>query len=123
MDFALEILQDFAITTNFNRFAAGSYNAEGIYTNGATTNFPILITIQPLTDQEMLSLTPEGRRTRRYVKGYTNIQLRIADQVTNTQADRVAFDGTFFEVERVEKWVWPEGDFNYWKVIMAGVNP
>ena len=121
MDLALEILEEFGYNVTVNRYGVGSY-VNGEFVPGAITPLIIFASTQPLSDAEMLSL-PEGRRTRRYVKLYTNTLLRIADQATGIGADQIFYDGHFFEAERVETWIWQPQEINYWKVIMPQVNP
>jgi len=121
MDLALEILEEFGYTTQFRRFGTGSY-VNGRWTGPAPVVTDFFASIQPLTDAEMLSL-PEGRRTRRYVKCYTNTLLRIASQNPPIVADQVFFDGNWFEVEVVETWIWQPPQINFWKARLALVNP
>ena len=120
-DLATDILQDFGESLTVTRTDPGAY-ASGEYIPGATSTFTILMTLQPLTDSEMLSL-PEGRRDRRMVKGYTDSLLRVADQGTKIGADKILFEGVMFEVERVERWRWDQAQCNFWKVLLAAVNP
>jgi hypothetical protein len=121
MTIARDILNAFASNYTVNRYGVGTYvNGEAV--PGPITPLIIWATIQPLTDAEMLSL-PEGRRTRRYVKCYTDTLLRIGDQVAGIGADQIFYDGSFFECERVETWIWTPPEINFWKAIMAQVNP
>ncbi len=108
------------VTTVYKRGAVGSI-VNGEYVPGALTTTAIVISIQPLTDEEMLSL-PEGRRTMRHVKAYTATRLQAVDQVNGTPADLVAFDGFDFEVQKVEDW-FIGTHLAHYKVIMAKVNP
>ncbi len=102
--------------------AAGSY-VNGEYVGGATTDFEIQMSIQPLTAKEVLKL-PEAQRTKQWVKGYASEALFTSEQSASKKADRVSLNGRNFEVITVEYW---ESAGNtivpYWKVTMAEVNP
>lgn len=97
---------------------AGGY-VDGEYQDGGTTQFDIVMSVQPLQGEE-LELLQKGERTRRYNKGYTVTRLFTASDSTSAKADRIAYDGTIFEVHSVERWV--DGDLHHYKVMLAEVN-
>lgn len=96
----------------------GGY-VDGVFQPGGTTNFDIVISMQPFSAKELLIL-PEGERTRRHMKGYTATRLYTARQSEGSKADRLTYDDTIFEVQEVERW--RETDLNHYKVILAELN-
>jgi len=91
---------------------------DGLFDDGTSSTFDIVISAQPLTGRE-LQILPEGERTRRYMKGYTATRLYTASQSSASKADRLVFDSTTFEVQAVEVW---NGDLTHYKVMLAEVK-
>lgn len=93
--------------------------SEGAYTSTALP----LSSIQPARGADMKRL-PENRRTEFAVVIYSRTQLRTADPVLGTDADRVQVDmgdgrGTqTFEVELAEPW----GQGTHWRAIAVRVG-
>jgi len=112
-----DLIQSFGQTVTVNRRAAGAWVA-GDWVPGTPSTFDITMSVQPLTDKELLDL-PEAQRTRRTIKGYTDTFLNTTSKEDATEADLVEYDGRDFEVQRVEQW---QGDFNFWKVFLQEVN-
>ncbi|HEX5034653.1 MAG TPA: hypothetical protein VFW62_09250 [bacterium] len=111
------LIGHFGQARTVRRRAPGDYVA-GTYQPGAESSFSAVLSVQPLSDKERLNL-PEGQRNKRILKGYSDTALQVADEATKTMGDRVQFDGTDFEVTRVETW---PGDLSHWKVELAEVN-
>lgn len=114
---AVGLIQRFGVPVTVQRRASGEY-PEGRYQEGALEEIEVTMSIQPLSGRERLNL-PEAQRTKRIYVGYCAEELRTVDEIARTPADRVLFDGTEFEVTRVE--VWP-GNLNHWKVELIEVN-
>lgn len=112
------LISGFGATYTVTRYGAGSY-VNGLYVSGSTTTFSAVISIQPLKGSELLNLT-EAQRTRRWVKGYSDVQLLTARQSPNERADEIPYDGKIFQVQGSEVWV---GDLSHWKVLLAEKNP
>lgn len=111
------MIAQFGQSLTVRRRAPGQY-VNGTYQPGAESNFEAVLSVQPLTDKERLNL-PEAQRNRRILKGYSDTALQVADEATRAEGDRIEFDGTEFEVIRVETW---PGDLSHWKVELAEVN-
>lgn len=71
--------------------------ANGTYMYPTPQEFKVLASVQPFKANEMM-LLPEGSRTARAVKVYTDKELYVDDQRTNTMADRFKWRGKLFEV-------------------------
>jgi hypothetical protein len=98
---------------------SGGY-VDGLYQAGTENSFSIRISMQPLTGKELLQF-PEAQRTRRMMKGYTATYLHTAETSPSQKADRIEYNGTFFEVQTVNRWL--VTDLNHYKVIVAELNP
>ena len=92
---------------------------EGVYQEGATSTFDIVMSVQPLNGKE-LEILAQGERTKRFVKGYTTTRLYTVKENDSKRADVVAYDDTRFEVQSVERWV--DGNLQHYKTFMAEVN-
>jgi len=85
------------------RYAAGSWDTDGVFVAGTATNSSFSGSFQPLNGEELATL-PEGERAGDQRKVYTQSALRTTDQAAGVQADRVSQDGTvFYEVRQVER--------------------
>lgn len=76
--------------------AAGSY-VNGIYTAGAKTVSSVVASIQPVTEQDMIT-PPEGRRLSDMVKIYTDSDLQVTEEGSNLQPDLVVWRGYAYEI-------------------------
>jgi hypothetical protein len=108
------------------RFETGTYTvtrtAQGVYTNGrytpgATTTFPIVASIQPVTGRD-LQLLPEGQHASESRIVYTTTELR--SRATANDPDTIAIDGEAWDVISFERWE-AFGD-THWRGI-AGRRP
>ena len=119
---ASSLIARFGKTVTVTRFAGGSF-VNGTYVAGASSTLSPVMSIQPLGGKELLNL-PEAQRIKRFVRGYTATELFTAEQVPSKKADRVAFEGVNYEVQKVENWQSEGNSIDpFWKVIMAEVNP
>jgi hypothetical protein len=89
-------------TLDGKRFAASS-NVKGRWTDGATTPFTFVASVQPLKGNELLVL-PEGQREKETYKLYTTYQLRTADEPAKKKPDKIQIFSKTFEVISVEPW-------------------
>ena len=119
---ASSLIAVYGKTVSVTRVWSGGY-VNGSYVAGAPTVLTPVMSIQPMGGKELLNL-PEAQRTRRFVRGYTAIELFTAEQAPSKKADVVISDGVTYEVQKVEHWQ-SEGNTiePFWKVIMAEVNP
>lgn len=90
-------------TLSVKRFAAGSYNTDGDWVEGADSDFNISASVQPLTGREM-EMLPEARRDSQSYKLYSDTQLLTADTSQTKNADIVTIDNEKFEVFSDEPW-------------------
>lgn len=79
--------------------AAGSY-VSGIYTAGVKTVTSIEASIQPVTEQDLIT-APEGRRISDMIKIYTNAPLQEGGEGTNLQPDLIVWRGYAYEINSV----------------------
>lgn len=113
-----ELISKFGEKVILTQFGSGQY-VNGRYVNGSSTISSITMSVQPLTDKELLN-QPEGQRTKRIVKGYTPELLKTSDERTSVKADLIEYDNTLFEVQKVEQW---RRNGEFYKVTLAEINP
>lgn len=75
----------------------GYWDDAGDWHDNSPQNLTISMSVQPLTTEEMDAL-PEGRRTNRSVKIYSNIELLAAIQGTAQNSDVIVWLGKNYEV-------------------------
>ncbi|CAB4197640.1 hypothetical protein UFOVP1309_26 [uncultured Caudovirales phage] len=81
------------------REAAGSY-VNGVYTAGVKSVISIQASIQPATEQDLIT-APEGRRISDMVKVYTDTSLHEGGEGTSLQPDLVVWRGYAYEVSSI----------------------
>lgn len=82
------------------RRAPGAY-LEGLWTKGAETQTPIRAAIQAPSERDLREL-PEGERTEGTVAIWSRSELRVADEDTGTEADRIiGAGGDTYKIVRV----------------------
>lgn len=117
---SFDIIGDFPQSVTVTRSTAPqTLNAAGIWVDGSTQTFEVILSLQPFSGREMLYL-PEGERNRNYVKAYCPLSLGTSTQSPLQLGDSVAYLGVQYVVTEVQHWV---GDMTHWKAIMAEVNP
>lgn len=79
------------------RVVAGSHDADGKYTAGASSTFPIVAYIEPTIGRELEDL-PEGQRGNEVRTVYTETELLAA-----ARPDSIAIAGEAWSVIRVER--------------------
>lgn len=75
----------------------------GGYARSKYVDALILLDVQPLRTDEHLT-TPEGQRVVRRLKSYSNSRIRAADEKTQTFADRIFYQGLWYECTSSMKW-------------------
>jgi hypothetical protein len=84
------------------RYAVGSRGSDGRWTAGAATDSTIQGSVQPADGDELATL-PEGDRSKRARKVYTETELRTGAQEEELAPDRLVFDGEVWEVREVAR--------------------
>lgn len=101
------------------RYAAATL-IKGVYQAVTPTTFTITASIQPASGDEVMTL-PEGDREKELLAVFTNTALRTIDQDTKTEADRITWEGSDYEVIKVSPW--KMGALDHYECIVARVNP
>ena len=96
----------------------GGY-VDGTWHNASPTEIEIEMSVQPINGHELVQL-PEGDRSREWVKGYTAVEMQIADEVNGVRGDWILWNNKNYEVQKSERWMIT--DLNHYKVLMAEVN-
>lgn len=117
------IFTDFTITggatqTTFTISKTGGY-IDGVWHDTEGVETEIEMSVQPLNGDELLKL-PEGDRSRQWMKGYTAVDLVVADELTGSHGDYITYNGKNYEVMKAERW--KITDLNHFKVLLAEVN-
>jgi len=87
------------------RGVAGS-SVKGRYSPGATSDTAgVTASVQPISGDELERL-PEGIRSRRPAKIYTETELKQKDTTAGTPPDLIIWDSETWEVVSVEKHAW-----------------
>ena len=88
----------------------------GDIVRGAAETFTIRAHVQPVKGPELANY-PEGMRTRRAIRLYTETALRAVDDEAGTPPDRLTYDGATFEVESVESRLY--GSLGHYRAVAA----
>jgi hypothetical protein len=80
--------------------------------------FPIVASIQPLSGQDLKWL-PEGLRTERTKKIYTQTELYTVEASASTVPDRLSYRGVDYLVNRKFDW---EDTGDYFKFVITAVD-
>ena len=85
----------------------GDYNADGMYVQTDTTQRTIVANVQPANNKDM-ELLPDGARTIRVIKVFTDEVLFSSQQATEYTEERkgdiLIVDGVPFIVVRCDAW-------------------
>lgn len=84
------------------RFQAQKVGRKGYATTGYEDT-SIMLNVQPLTNDE-LEVIPEGSRSVRRIKCFGEYPFATANQKTGVQADRLFFEGRWYECEMSVFW-------------------
>ena len=117
----IAMINRIGIDCTVTRYAART-NVNHVLTPGVSSSFVVRMSVQPLSGRELLNL-PEAQRTRQWIKAYCATELRTANILTGTPADRVVASGVLYEVQKVEFWTNPASVLApHWRVELAEVN-
>lgn len=95
-------LRTFTLTVT--RTAQGHYRqGDGMWVEGAESTFTIVASVQPLRPRE-IELLPDERRTTEALRVYSDTPLRLAEQGSNLNADKVEIMGSNYEAYSCEPW-------------------
>lgn len=83
------------------RYAAGSYDSDGRWSEGSATDATIEANVQPASWSQVQQLE-EGLRKSDPRLVLSESELRVANQHTGLSGDRLVLDGAEFEVVKVE---------------------
>lgn len=89
------------------RQETGTYNNDGVFVDGASTDYTIRANVQPLNQREMEQYThvlPGGNRNSVLVKIYTNEVLLTDVQTIGQKADILTCGGRRYKIVMVEEW-------------------
>lgn len=89
----------FRKTTDVLREAAGSY-VNGVWTPSTRSVIQIQASIQPVTEQDLIT-PPEGRRITDMVKVYTTSDLQLGAEATGLQPDLIVWRGYAYEINSI----------------------
>lgn len=88
-------------SVTLTRYVAGVYTA-GRWVEGAGSSVTITGCVQPATSEDLKKLN-EGDRTTESIVIWSPDEIRTVDEVANTRADRVLYNGQYWLVQRVER--------------------
>ena len=99
------------------RGSAGT-SYRGRHTKGSTSDTTgVVASVQPITGKELERL-PEGIRSKRPAKLYSETELKMVDVGAGTPADQIIWDSETWEVSRLEPHTWG----TYYKAIIVKVG-
>jgi hypothetical protein len=114
-----DTIKNFAVPggVTIRRGSAGT-SVKGRFTPGATTDTPgVVASVQPITGKELERL-PEGIRSKRPAKLYTETEIKQADVGASTPPDQILWDSETWEVHNVGVHTWG----SYYKAIIFKVG-
>lgn len=118
-----QMIEQFGDSVTVTRSNTGGSWVNGYYQGNGTTEIETTMSIQPLNGRELINM-PEAQRTKQYMKGYSYIELFVADEVNKRDCDIISYDGKDYEVQSVEKWKSLNSvAATHYKVLLAEVNP
>jgi hypothetical protein len=84
------------------RFAADSYDSDGVLVPGGTSTFTLTdASVQPMTGRDLKNL-PEAQHGEETKVIYSDVELR--PRTPSGRGDQIAIDGSTYEVIRSNKW-------------------
>ncbi|TZE83539.1 hypothetical protein [Calorimonas adulescens] len=84
------------------RYQAQKVGRKGYVTTGYE-DIPVMLNVQPLSNDE-LEVIPEGSRSVKRIKCFGDFPFATANQKTGVQADRLFFEGKWYECEMSVLW-------------------
>ena len=76
---------------------------DGRFVPGRSEVIEINASVQSLTGKQV-QLLPDGRRETQNLNFFTDIELRVNDQISQTQADVIEYLNKCYEIHTVEDW-------------------
>jgi hypothetical protein len=102
-------------TLNVTRYSSGGF-VDGEWVEGAASAFTIQASVQPVNGRELETL-PEGQRTRRTYKVYTDTLLQVA--TPESRSDRIAYGTKALEVQSVKDYSTHMTGLPHYKVLAS----
>lgn len=109
-----EVIEDPEFTTSFQvqRFGAGAYANEGVFTVPIPDRLLMSGIVQPASGNDLLRFLPEGERASASIRVYCTRELIMGDGV-KTLSDIIIWNGGQYRVAFRKQW----SQFGYWFVI------
>jgi len=108
------VIDSFAIAVTLVRFGPGSYDNNGMYSDGSEAQSDAMMVVAPATPRD-LQVLPEGLRTEGAMRFFSKQELRTAHAGDGGfSADRIVFDESTYELQQVESW---EHQGAFWSAI------
>ena len=76
---------------------------DGRFIEGKKETIEIMASVQPMMPSE-IKMLPEGRRNFEGIKIYSDVKLKVSDELNNKNASILEYDGKKYEVQRVFNW-------------------
>jgi len=90
-----------AETITRRRYAATSWGTDGRPVLGTSTDTSIVASVQVATGEDLQRL-PEGFRSAEAIRVFTATELRVGDQRSKLEADRLVRGSIVYQVQHVE---------------------
>lgn len=101
---------NFAVDHTIRGQSAGAY-VDGEWTPGAETSRTVKALVYPMSGLELMRL-PENERQQGLVTIFAPVPLQTASQSAATPAEVLEFNGSDYEIDRIEAWT---SHGNYWQ--------
>lgn len=105
-------ISSFGKPHTIKRQGPGAYDGPR-WTAGSETDVPIIASIQPMDDGRRAELLPAGDREKDAIQIFTETELFVTDDQTQTKADRLQYFGRTYEVRGRKNWT--ETDMPHWE--------
>lgn len=99
----MQITSDIFTSVTLLRYAAGGYDSHGRPVAGTETSVSITAAVQPGGMKELMSLE-EGDRTKDTIAVWSQDPIYTLDEVQGRKADRISWDGSYWQVRKVESY-------------------
>lgn len=95
---------------------------DGEVIEGATTEVPIMVNIQPLKEYELMQF-PESERTRVWYKFYTADYVRTEKEgIGGWDADEFVWNGDRYKIMKVQDWLSGMGILEHCRAYAARIS-
>lgn len=75
----------------------------GMHPRARYSDRTVMLDVQPVTARELITL-PEGMRRDKNVKAFGKVEIKTADEVSGTLADRLLYRGQWYECTGADIW-------------------